>query len=379
MGGSQELEIDGRSLFVRNLCEADDDRKKSALMEIAGNSVYVTGTTATAKGFDPRSSTAGAESDVFATGCALIYLPFSSINSHRQIPFDAGVLNQNITVRLELNDVSNVFIPMFRGTEPTVSPTENMRKLESGQWIVGQQYMIDSSASKRELVGSSGAYSLQYFFYAPQHFTYPLSLPATTGKGKAIQDTAQSVVLQQFKSGSLQSIVLYVNRVTDSKTGFNEVKRAPLNFVELQDLSLEFGGQVVYQAETAQLSRLLDAAINPTDSTYSLEVLDRRAAQPNANSIQAQAIRGNYYRIQLSQFSEIFRDRIQNGVMMSSDSMVCRFKLVDDCDNDVPVNYVFNASYIYQAAVSVARGVGAITYVNPMPSPNLPQQLQINP
>lgn len=386
-GGSEQLEIDGRDNLVRAMNECEDDRKKAALLELAGSGVYNNGGTDIVGLDDGQDITGG-----LATAVVPIYLPHSSVNSSRQIPFDSGVLNQNITIRVDLYSPEEIWQQTRWDTDAAPAAlTNEQRSLTKAEFAVGQQAMIDSVASKAALVGPNGDRQLNYFFYYPQHFEKPFKLPinSVTGDPGASVKTlseVEHVTLNGFRAGSLQSVLLYCERTDGFRYRNSPAQngmRNPLDYVELADVKLEFGGQIVYQSENSKLGRALDIMVNINDSSYGYTPIGRVALNdPDA----ADPTRVPYVRIQLSQFSEVFRDYLQSGAQMSADTMQLSFRVIDDRDVDSTrtaasptISYTIHAMYVYQAALSVARGVGSFTFVNPTPAPSQPQQLQMFP
>jgi len=381
-GGSEQLEIDGRDNFIRMLNECEDDRKKSALIQLGGKEVYNNAGGTSITGLD-----AGQDATVGGTVTAVcaIYLPHSSANAMKQIPFDSGVLNMPITIRADLNSAEDVWQQTRAGADAAPAPlTVEQRNLSKAEWIVGQQTMIDSGASKRDLVGPNGQFQLNYFWYYPSHFLAAFNLPRVNNSdvGKTISDPI-NITLNGFRNGSLQSMVFYVERVDNFRYRNNpaaEGMRNPLNYLEMTNIRLEFGGQIVYTASSTIVAQALDAMINTTDSTYDYTVIGRSAL----NTPSRNPGRSNYYRVQLSQFSEVFRDYLQNGAQLSSDSMQLSFSIIDDRggidEATAPPNIRYNlhAQYLYQSSLSVSKGVGAFTFVNPTPSP-MAQQLSVAP
>lgn len=387
-GGSEQLEIDGRDNMLRAMNEAEDDRKKAALIELAGSAVYNNNGTDIVGLDDGQNVTAGG----IATAVVPIYLPHSSVNSSRQIPFDSGVLNQNITIRVDMYSPEELWQQTrWDADAAPAALTSEQRQLTKAEFAVGQQSMIDSVASKAALVGPNGDRQLNYFFYYPQHFEKPFKLPinsvaADPNASVKTLSAVENITLNGFRAGSLQSILLYCERTDGFRYRNSPAQngmRNPLDYVELADVKLEFGGQIVYQSENSKLGRALDIMVNLNDSSYGYTPVGRAALNdPDA----ADPGRVPYVRIQISQFSEVFRDYLQSGAQLSADTMQLSFRVVDDRDvlntrtaAAPEITYRLHAMYVYQAALSVARGVGSFSFVNPSPAPSQPQQLQMFP
>jgi len=118
---------------------------------------------------------------------------------------------------------------------------------------------------------------------------------------------------------------------------------------------------------------------NSTDSSYVQAVYSVPGNVNPATGPTSSFKRVYYYRIQLSQFSEVFRDYLQNGVDVSANVMTLRFQILDDDLDELalvgaapgtPANreYFLYAQYVYQASISVQQGVGVFQWVNPISS-----------
>lgn len=373
-GGSETISITGHQNLLRHLCECEGDRKKTSVIELGGSSVYNNNNTAMV----PPN-----QGGVFP-GSAVIYAPHSSVNALKQIPFDTNLLNQNITVRIDLLSADELWLSSRVSGDTAIQlPLQTaQRNLSTGEFWLKTHYLVDTTASKRELVGPNGGYMQQYFFYYPQAFVSS-TLNIQSSPGNIISPT-QSVILNGFKNGSLQSIVLMLER--DPQNFGIETTPAPaplpsyLLGLTLTDLQLEYSGNIIYRAQYAEAAKLLDLCNNTTDSTYIQESYDRVTVPDGgvASNQQPRVIpgsRGNLYRIQISQFSEVFRDYLQTGADISANVMTLSFKIVDpNIARAVnPVNsfrkYNLYAQYVYQSSLSVRGGVGMFQWINPLPAP----------
>ena len=384
-GGSEQLEIYSKANFLRAMSEAENDRKKTALLNLAGQQVYkVIGAGAnndTIVGLD-------AGSDRNITAVVPIYCAHSSVNALRQIGFDSGLLNQNITLRLDLEDAETMWLPgtSADNARALTALAPSQKVLTKGEWAVGQTAMIDSSASKAALVGSTGQYAIPYFWYYPQYFSAPFQLPRINAAASPLPTVSPEVniVLNGFRSGSLQALEVAIERL-DSFDIRQQPQiyglRNPIHFLPITNVKLLFGGQVIYQADDAKVAQLLDAMVNTTDSSYTSTLAGSVADAQGPQISKIVASRSEYTRIQISQFSQVFRDYLMSGAQMGSDVMSLQFQVIDsfatvDDAAAPPINYRCNVNYIYQCALTVSRGQGSFNFVNPTPSP-MPQQLNV--
>lgn len=360
-GGSEQLEISGRGNFERAMSEAETDRKKSALLELAGKFV--------------DSATIATDGLVY-DAVVPIYLPHSSVNAMRQIPFDAGLLTDNITIRLDLLDAETLWdtIEMVNGTGTRTPLNDSQRKLDKGDWYVKQLALIDSSASKADLVGPNSDMMYNYFFLYPQdYFSSPQTISGANPK------TSLNVNLNGFRSGSVQSLVISVERPQENyKVNVaNGSGQGKLNSwgrtYRISNLLITFGGNCIYSAESEEASQLLDLMNNHTDGSYNAQRY-RLPETTSTNPAVEEIGRSYYYRVPIAQFSEVFRDYLQTGANISSDNMVLTCQIAPTKDNDVGYDaarqWVVHVQYIYQAALSIQKGTGSFVFNNPLPSPN---------
>ncbi len=380
-GGSEQISITGHQNFIRHMCECEEDYKKSALLGYGGQLVYKTG----------AGVIMGAQNGIVSATIP-IYLPHSSVNAMKQIPFDANLLNQNVVIRIDLESADVIWRSMQTGgiaAPPALS--QRMRTLNFGEFWLRQFEMIDSVASKKALVGPGSRHLQQYFFYFPQDFkssTLKLDAAATGVSAE------QAVILNGFKNGSLQSIILALERdplnyVIEGNTVTNRSLPSYMNTKRLTNITLEYSGNIIYRAQYADAAQLLDLCNNSTDSTYaqeSYEIADPYATT-QAPLPAAISTRAALYRIQLSQFSEVFRDYLQTGADISANVMTLRFQVIDpDLTKATipaltPRFYNLYAQYVYQASLAVQQGHpnpdGPVGHYSPLP--DLPDAIKWHP
>lgn len=362
-GGSEQLEITGAANFERAMSEAETDRKKTALLNLAGELIG-------------RSGGEGALVGRTARACVPIYLPHSSVNAMSQIPFDCGLLTQNVVIRLDLETADKIYATRsVAGALVPLAITSQLNTIAKGGWYVKQLDMIDTSASKADRVGPNGPSLYNFFYYHPQTFessTLKITGPLDLDQGSA----KQNITLNGFRNGSLQSIVFWVERLKSNydlnANAANSSQYSYGRFEELLDISLDFGGSCVYHVDSDKAALLLDLVSNHTDGTIDSQKY-KYGAGTTADLNDTTVGRSPYYRVQISQFSEVFRDYIQTGANVSSDTMQLGFRIKGKTNHTTgALEYQFKltAMYIYQAAVAVQKGGGSFMFSNPLPSPN---------
>lgn len=390
-GGSEVIEIDYHDNFLRAINECENDRKKTAMIQNAGKTCWYDGTTYHGSVISNSLGT-----PVYRAVFPLL-LPHSSVSSFRQLSLDVSCLNQSVNIRLSLADVSSLWKWIGPYTSAQPAYTANQLTLSFGEFVVGQSILIDTIASKKDLVsgyGPSSSYQLNYFFKYCQHFESAFQygtlvqndalITSTTTTGGAI-----NVVLNSFRNGALDSIVLWVERLGP----FNAYRSAAqaavlpaatgLNTIPMSNITLNYAGTQIYRSESAELSQALDYMINATDSTYNYTPTVLSGAQPNAGT----PTRQNYVRIQIAQFSETLYSGSACGGMiqacgglLSNDTLQLSFDITDylGIATTPPVGFPTTPSYrlnmqmVYQSSLVIERGSARFGFVNPMGQPQIP-------
>jgi hypothetical protein len=373
-GGSEQLRLTGEANFLRMVCESDDGAKRYRILELGGD-------------LTSQARDAGDSALTSADAAVHIYAPCSSVNSKRQIPYDADLLNGNITIRIALKSAAEVWSTIQSAGEASPGPLNaSMLSLNTARWYLRQFTLVDTTASKKDEVGPNGQYMQPYFWY--HSHTFSSGQGAIAVKADAIPEGVSqdvSVTLNGFTNGSLQSMILYVQRADDNYKIQGPRPAAPPGVVtqpaymdcrQLRNIEILYNGRCVYKGEFHKIAQLLDLSLNTAASTY--ESIGVRRDGDNVKQNDVDNNNAAIYRIQVSQFSEVFRDYLQTGAELSANTMQLRFRIVDP---DLTVaaaeerKYTCNVEYIYQASVTVQRGVGRFDFQNPLPAPvlsNLP-------
>jgi len=377
-GGSEQLRITGEGNYVRMLVESDDESKRQSIIALGGGVIS-----------EPR--TGGAGEVQTADAAVHIYAPCSSVNSQKQIPFDADLLNGNITIRIALKSAEEIWANIQSGVEaPPAALSAAMRTLEVARWYLRQYTLVDTTASKKDEVGPNGQYMQPYFWYHSHTFSsgqgaIDLGTKAYDTPGQLGLSGFNNVTLNGFTNGSLQSMILYVQRTDESYNGevtsIENVIESPsyMDCRELEEIEVTYNGRCVYKGEYNKVAKLLDLSLNKAGSDYDqLGMIRGLGADTPTTDVEVNSSggRSSIYRIQLSQFSEVFRDYLQTGAELSANTMQLKFKIRDSAlatasTADKPRKYTCNVEYVYQASVTVQRGVGRFDFQNPLPAPTL--------
>ena len=370
-GGSSTINISGPSNFLRHIVECENDHKRIIMMDNAGAFLYNNNTS---------MNTPSPTGDNKYNGAAVIYCPHSSISAQKQMPFDTNLLNQLVTIRIDLVAASQLWRTTATSGQGGVGAmVPSMLTFTNGEFWVRKFVLIDSVASKRDLVGPNGSYSQFYYYLFPQQFVSPVIQLATQATQLSPE---QAVTLNGFKNGSLQGINLAFirdpyNYNVEAGTGATRPLASYFDTLQLTNLTLEYAGTIIWKAQYAEAASLLDLCNNTTDGTYAQDHYD--VAQPAPTPLVpavAAATRSYFYRISFGQFSEAFKHYqiLQSGAEISANVMTLRFQFIDPnltlaTAANTTRNYFLHASYIYQAAIAVSGGVGEFTWMNPLPAP----------
>ena len=389
--GSNSLEIDGRQNFMRCMAECETKEKRQQLIKLGGSRVYVTGTVA---GGDIQL--VGADADGKVRGAVLLYTPHSSVSGAKQVGYDASQANSAPIIRLDLASAEEMYTNLSiagDGAAVVTNITAKMKQIK-GRFYVGETDMIDTANSRRDMVGPSGNSQSLMFFAYPGDFNTVVKVPSIVspeGRGVTASTQLSRVTIDSFLNGSCQYLLLFVERLN----GFSESvglpgsaatarpKRNPLHYVQLQDIKLSYGGgNSVYEAPTQRIATLIDTVVNPLDSTFEYDAL-ARTGDPDTVTVAKDAKVSYFYRIQISQFSELYKmfSLLQTGANLGSDNLKLEFTILDQFGVTGPlapdIEYRVNVQQVYQTSMTTARGNIKWDFVNPTPNA-LPAQLQIS-
>lgn len=394
--GSNSLEIDGRQNFVRCMAECETKEKRQTLIRLGGNKVYKSGT-----------KIEGADPDGKVRGAVLLYTPHSSVSGAKQVGYDASQANSAPIIRLDLADAGEMWTDLknLAGASPDNTLNNsitNQMRIVSGKFYVGETAMIDTANSRRDMVGPSGqSQSLMFFAYPGDWNTVKEIAPVIGTVANISTSGSVDVTIDSFLNGSCQYLLLFVERIGDydftvgetSTTGgatvgaVNRPKRNPLKYLQLTNIKLSYGGgNSVYEAPTARIAGLIDTVVNPLDSSFSYDALSR-SGDSDAVVIASDPQTSYFYRIQISQFSELYKmfSLLQTGANLGSDNLKLSFQIHDNFVQGAATppatnntfKYRVNVQQVYQTSMTTARGNIKWDFVNPSPQA-LPAQLQVS-
>ncbi len=387
-GGSEVIEIDGHDNFMRAMNECENDYKKQSVLDLAGLPAWIPAT---------GTPVQGQTSDKKFRAVVPIILPHSSVNAYRQMPFDVSCLNQAVNIRLTLADSGTMWSsPNSQQQTPQLLALGSAQtSLSNAYWVVGQQVLIDTIASKKDLVSGMSPdsnYSLSYFWKYPQHNENVFSIPGNADGGIiSTLSTPISLTLTGFRNGALDSLVFFVEKLGPLAASLTTAQASNpdsgvtvatgLNLVPMSQVTLSYAGQVIYQSASSELSQALDNMINVVDSTYEYKPV---AGNPTAGGtpVMGTTYRAEYLRVQLAQFSECMSIKAfvqAAGALMSHDTLQISFRIFDNfsysgalAGQNLVNQYRLNVQQLYSSALTIERGSARFAFVNPLGQPQIP-------
>ncbi len=370
-GNSEKLRYEGKHLLIKNLADCESGEKKDIMQNYAGDQKIDK-----AVGDDLARSA--------YVGSATIYLPFSNMSAARCLPFDASVLNAPVQLTIELAPADQVF-KYTLADAPTVRaalPNDYTDAYVS----VKTQYLVDgASDSIRDVVSMRGNQKYSYGYVYPQTF---MDSKDIDGVSASQMVGGMSVEMTRFLNASLQSIDIFVERVTlgnAAATGAASAN-APLsnsvqpknNYVPISNVQLLYAGQPIYRSDDNS-NVLENLSEYPTSTTFDLEAWDYKETTAPSLTNGKVPKTGYWTHIQLSQYNErYFTNLVQSGVALNSNEVLLTFNtpeledlpsMIDGvAQPTIQPKYRLHAIYNYQAAVRTAKGETNLVFQPPMES-----------
>lgn len=364
-GGQTNLRVYGRQLQVKALSDCETNEKRERMLELGGPEYK--GDPATVKG-----------SDIVAY--VHVYLPFSNLSAGKFLPYDSGILNKPISLHFEFEDAKNVF-SYAAADAGTVEPALPAQFKENYFMVQTALMALGPGESIRPDVGPNGDAQYNYGWIYPSEFTSQ----EFTGHPKSGNGTLQTVRLESFPNGSLQSIDLFLERTSLGISGtdvpIGDCANNEIVYETLRDVELRYGGQVIYRSDDDS-NKLMALSEYTTANIVSVNFPN----MSNLTTAAAFSVSGrtaSWVHIQLSQFNEnngLFKNLLQDGVSAVNNMMEVRFHTpeLDELSNgldggspqplgdvsvtDGPVipqvqpQYRLHATYNYQVSMNTWKG-----------------------
>lgn len=370
-GNSEKLRYEGKHLLIKNLADCESGEKKEIMQNYSGNKKVVAAAGSTL----PKSA---------YTGSATIYLPFSNMSSARCLPFDASVLQAPVQLNIELAPADQVFKYTIADA-PTVRASLPNDYTDAYVSCKTQYFVDGASDSIRDVVSMRGNQKYSYGYVYPQTF-----MDSKDIDGVSASQGIMSVEMTRFLNASLQSVDIFVERITlgnAAGTPVGSVENEPLsksvqpknNYVPISNIQLLYANQPIYRSDDAS-NVLENLSEYPTSTTFDLQVNEYNAGSaPVLVNTQTPKV-GYWTHIQLSQYNErYFTNLVQAGVALNSNEVLLQFNTPELGDLPsmisgvstgaaVQPKYRVHALYNYQAAVRTAKGETNLVFQPPLES-----------
>jgi hypothetical protein len=296
-----------------------------------------------------------------------LYLPCSNLSSTRYMPYDTNLLSRPVSVRIEFARIDEV-MTWALADDTTIRPSLPSQ-YKSCFVVCKNHLLVNGPTPVRDLVGPRGNDFYTYGYVYPQYYS-------TVVTGSSDKNTPVVVDLKGFRAGSLQSIDLWLTRLTyDNVAGndmYKSVNQADLGYA-MSNVELLYAGNCIYRSDlnVGQLLNLTDYSNGITYDSNTYKYQQATTADPIPITATSYVLH-----IQLSQFNErFFSNLTQAGVDMISQNVQLRFTSPTLAELAIPSStpstvvgqpkFLLNANYNMQAGVRTARGQTQLIFVAP--------------
>ena len=303
-GGNTQLRVYGRQLQTKVWEDCETKEKRDAVMTLGG----------------PEYNGSLLTEDLVAY--VHIYLPWSNISASKYLPYDSGILTKPI--RLQFEFASNLQIFSFAQADyAAIYPLLPTAFLENYFMTQTALMALGPGESIRPAVGPNGQSQYNYGWIYPSPFTSEqfTGVPASSG-------ALQSVRLQDFQNGNVQSITLYLERLTLGATGadipISQCPNSEIVYEDITNVTITYGGQVVYRADDAT-NKLM--ALSEYTSTNDINVdFPNMSNLAITGPITVNSRTASWVLINFAQFREqYFKNLVQDCVSPVNNMMLVQF------------------------------------------------------
>ena len=353
---SERLRIEGVHMFIKNIADVESGEKKNSVISLGGE-IYNGGSAA---------EIAGKKVEAYVS----LYLPFSNMSSARVLPFDSQIISRPVQLTLQFRQAREIFTA--NSAELGVpGGIQYPSQFDDAYVMCKTMVMIDGrSDSIAAQVSMGGGNKYTYGYIYPLAFTNSsdfLGVAPSENKGKI------SVKMERFLNGSLQSIDVFVERLSFDSTptsrynGFSAYNRLA-KMAQISNAQLIFSGQCIWRSDNNS-DKLMNLSEYPTTTDYEINDWSvNRTYSPTAGYL-TQTKNCGWTHIQLSQLNErVFTNLTETGVVLVSNQVLLEFntpelyQLSEDFESDGVVApdsqplYRLHAVYNYTGGVRVADG-----------------------
>lgn len=296
-GGNTQLRIYGPQLLVKAMADCETASKRESVLQLGGEA------------YDGDPATL--KHDLVAY--VHVYLPWSNISASRYLPYDSGILTKPIQLQFELAPAREIF-SYSAADRAVVEPLLPKAWKDSYYMMQTALMALGPGQSIRPAVGPNGDAQYNY------GWIYPSSFVSAPFQGRSVSDGKGkiNVRLEEFPNGNIQSIDLYLRRVTAGIAGtdvpLSDCQTNNTIYEDISNAEVKYGSQVVYRSDdlSNKLMALSEYTSNnqfdtsfPNISNLSYTGLE---VAPNIKT-------SSWLRVQFAQFNENhFRSLVQDSV-----------------------------------------------------------------
>jgi len=366
-GGSTQLRVYQNQLFMQLFQDCETGDKRQAALQLGG-----------------PEYTGGADLTEDLIAYVHIYLPWSNISAQRFIGFDSGLNTKPFTLLFEFSSPDQLFT-YPQGNRAAITSNVNYPNAYTKKYLTIQTALmaLGPSESIRPAVSAlgSGQYNYPWMYPGPFISSPFIGMPAS-GNQK------QTVTLNQFQNGNLQSITLMLKRVTAGVSIGTPAADVPINnsannimeFEDMTNIEVKYAGQVVFRSDDS-INKLMNLSETAVENTIKISV-------PNWSNTVLTA--GQSYNVQphnsswvlvnfVQQRQSYMQNLLQDGVSLLANLLTVEFNtpelasLTNGTNATAPQpvgvvvgdvvkpttqpQYVLMASYNYQAAVNCYKSM----------------------
>lgn len=358
-GGSTQLKIYQRQLMMKALEDCETSTKRDAMLELGGTEY---------------NGAFNLTQDLFAY--VHIYLPWSNLSCSRYIPYDSGILTKPISLLFEFSSPTELF--SFSSADTALVIPRLPQNFTNKYLMIQTALMaLGPSESIRPAVGPNGDSQYNYGWIYPG----PFQSDPFTGKPAGPNNTGlrQLIRLDQFQNGNLQSMTIYLERISLGTTPTDILMaNTPNNEAMYEDMSnveIKYGGQTIYRSDNKsnKLMNLSETWVeNEVDFSFPQMT---NLAIAGVGGIAVNPRKAKWILVNFVQMREsYFKNLVQDGPSVVNNMMSIEFNTpeLEDLSNGdpgfipaplpasgVPVTqpqYILRASYNYLGSINTYKG-----------------------
>ena len=302
-GGSTQLRVYQRQLMIKALEDCETNDKRLAMLELGG----------------PEYNGQALTSDL--TAYVHIYLPWSNLSCSRYIPYDSGILTKPISILFEFASPQQLFTysSADAGAITPLLPVSYKSKYLTIQTAL---MALGPSESIRPAVGPNGDSQYNYAWIYPGPFiSDPFTGQPASGNIRWNQR------LDQFQNGNLQSMTIYLERLslgTIPDIMMSQTPNTEVMYEDMSNIEVKYAGQVVFRSDD-KVNKLMNLSETWIENEVSLS-FPQMTNLPITTVIASNARKFKWLLVNFVQFRESYmKNLIQDGPSVINNMMTIEF------------------------------------------------------